>query len=157
MSWAEIYEDAETVLERVANLVGQLRHLPPDIPLIMAGDCAFAALIACLGWSWAARRSRAARSTLAELEREAAELRADYEAEIRWRTASEKYYSRMRSPADAASAPPELPGEVAVERSQLEGAAFRARAAPRGSTPSEPGQKLKACASARQVAALNPQ
>src|SRR3954465_13110285 len=82
----------------------------------MAGYCAFAALLACLGWSWAARRSRAGRKTLAKLEGEAAELRANYDGEIRWRTASEEYYGRMRSPADAPSAPPELPRQAAVTR-----------------------------------------
>ena len=91
MSWAEIITLAEGTIQRALAIADQLRHLPPEVLLSIAGYCSLVALLALLLWGSAASRRRATARALARFQEETAELRGKYDAEVRWRMASERY------------------------------------------------------------------
>lgn len=85
-------------LDHAQTIPQQFVSLPAEVLLATIGYCALATLVALAAWArLSARHSRVVRKAT-DLEREHAELKARYDAEVKWRTASE---------AAQASTPPE--------------------------------------------------
>jgi hypothetical protein len=76
-------------LHHALTIPEQFIGLPAEVLLTIVGYCALTTLVALAGWArLSARHSRVVRKAT-ELEREHAELQAKYDAEVKWRTASE--------------------------------------------------------------------
>jgi uncharacterized protein YeaO (DUF488 family) len=100
---------AEDLPQLAGALFDNARQLVEANPARALALAAAMALVAVAGWLKAARRGKQLRRELHGLRGEFEELNAKYRAELKWRSAAERYQAKHSSSSDAPERKPEDP------------------------------------------------
>ena len=111
-----------TVAEHISKVAERVHDLPADQVRLVAALACLASLLVLIAWVVTLRKLRTTRKDLVEARAHARELQAKYEAEVKWRTATERIEAKAaqaaRTPVPPYGATQQAPGVMASAQFQ---------------------------------------